>query len=414
MKTTVDSLRINEKHFQQDFEALSQIGATGDGGVHRPALSPAHLAARLWFKQRVLQAGLLFSQDGAGNHSALLVCGPQNAPTLLLGSHLDSVPNGGRFDGALGVLAALEVLRTIQESGISLPFNLEAIDFTDEEGTLISLLGSLAIAGKLTRDDVQSPHGGREAFLAALSQAGLNEDLLFTAGRKASSLAGYLELHIEQGPRLSRADKKIGVVSSITGNGSCQLTFIGRADHAGTMPLPDRLDAGRGASAFHQAVWALLEKSFPDCMANIGEMVYKPGASNIVPAEAVLALDYRSPEAGSFNNLETALLETARATAQGLGLELKEELFGKHQPVPLHPKAQRSIIRAAELLGLSHMFLSSGASHDGQALADLCPVGMIFVPSVAGASHSWRELTEWVDCVNVANVLLQTVLGFSD
>ena len=414
MKTTVDNLRINEKRFQQDFEALSQIGATGDGGVHRPALSPPHLAARAWFKQRVLQAGLKFSQDGAGNHSALLVCGPENAPPLLLGSHLDSVPNGGRFDGALGVLAALEVLRTIQESGISLPFNLEAIDFTDEEGTLVSLLGSLAIAGKLTRDHIQAPHGGREAFLAALSQAGLNEEMLFTARRKAGSLAGYLELHIEQGPRLSQADKKIGVVSGITGNGSCQLTFIGRADHAGTMPLSDRLDAGRGASAFHQAVWALLEKSFPNCMANIGEMVYKPGASNIVPAEAILALDYRSPEAGSFNNLETALLETARATAQGLGLELKEELFGKHQPTPLDPEAQRSIIQAADLLGLSHMFLSSGASHDGQALADLCPVGMIFVPSIAGASHSWREMTEWVDCVNGANVMLQTVLGFSE
>jgi beta-ureidopropionase / N-carbamoyl-L-amino-acid hydrolase len=413
IKTTLDSLRVNGMRFQQDFEALSQIGATEDGGVHRPSFSPAHLEARRWFKQRIQQAGLEFTQDGAGNLSASLACGPRDGLTLLLGSHLDSVPYGGRFDGALGVMAAFEVLRTVQEAGIALPFNLEAIDFTDEEGTLISLLGSLAVAGKLTRSDCQSPRGGREEFLAGLNRAGLNEESLLTARRDAGRLAGYFELHIEQGPRLSRAGVKIGVVSSIAGNGSIQLTFVGKADHAGTTPLSERLDAGRGASAFHQAVWTLIEKSFPDCFVNIGEMVYRPGAFNIVPAEAVLSLDYRASEPESFKNLETALLETAQTTAQGLGLEIKAELLGKHQPTPLHPKAQRSITRAVENLGLSRMSLSSGACHDGQSLAELCPVGMIFVPSIGGASHSPREMTEWADCVNGANVLLQTVLMFT-
>jgi beta-ureidopropionase / N-carbamoyl-L-amino-acid hydrolase len=143
------SLRINSGRLQADFDALAQIGATGDGGVHRPALGEAHLQARRWFRGRILEAGLAFRTDGAGNHSALLRCGPEGAPSLLLGSHLDSVPYGGRFDGALGVLAALEVVRTIQEAGLSLPFHLEAIDFTDEEGTLVGLLGSSALGGKL-------------------------------------------------------------------------------------------------------------------------------------------------------------------------------------------------------------------------------------------------------------------------
>jgi N-carbamoyl-L-amino-acid hydrolase len=408
-----ENLRINAQRFQQDFEALSQLGSTGDGGVHRPTFSPAYLAARAWLKERILQAGLDFSQDTAGNHSARLSCGPSSAPTLLLGSHLDSVPNGGRFDGASGVLAALETLRTIREAGIRLPFNLEAIDFTDEEGTLSGLLGSSALAGKLTPEELETPRGGREALLAGLSRAGLSETGLLQARREPSSLAGYLELHIEQGPTLWRAGIQIGVVSSITGIGSYWLKYKGKADHAGTTPLPDRLDAGRGAAAFHQAVWPLLEETFPDCIANIGEFNLLPGAFNIVPGEAVLALEYRAPEPGVFAALEDALLNKAQAVAAELGLGLIAEPLGKHLPTPLHPIAQGAITRAAETLGLSHMPVPSSAGHDGQSLADLCPVGMIFVPSVEGASHSAREFTEWVDCVDGANVLLQAVLMFN-
>jgi acetylornithine deacetylase/succinyl-diaminopimelate desuccinylase-like protein len=160
MKTSTENLRVNAQRMQQDFEALSQIGATGDGGVQRQAFSAAHLEARLWLKQRILEAGLVFTQDGAGNHSARLACGPEGAPGLLRGSHLDSVPFGGRFDGPLGVLAALETLRTIQETGIHLPYNLEALDFSDEEGTLMGLLGSSALGGKLTLADLLARRGG--------------------------------------------------------------------------------------------------------------------------------------------------------------------------------------------------------------------------------------------------------------
>jgi N-carbamoyl-L-amino-acid hydrolase len=247
-----------------------------------------------------------------------------------------------------------------------------------------------------------------------LKRAGLSEDGLLKARRDPSSLAGYLELHIEQGPRLARSGIQIGVVSSITGIGLYRLIFSGRADHAGTTPLSDRLDAGRGASAFHQAVWPLLERSFPDCIANIGEIVFEPGADNIVPRRAVLTLEYRAPEAASFAALEKALLESARTAAQGLGLDLEEQLFEKDKPTPLDPRAQRAIILSADSLGLTHISMPSGAGHDGQSLADLCPVGMIFVPSVGGVSHSARELTEWQDCVNGANSLLQAVLRFSD
>ena len=183
----------------------------------------------------------------------------------------------------------------------------------------------------------------------------------------------------------------------------------------GWMPgefLRSKLDAF--ACAFHLAVWPLLERSFPDCIANIGEIVFEPGANNIVPERAILTLEYRAPEAASFAKLERALLESARATAHELGLELEEQCLEKDPPTLLHPRARQAIIQAVEALGFSYVSMSSRAGHDGQSLADICPVGMIFVPSVGGASHSARELTEWQDCVNGANWLLQAVLRFSE
>src|SRR5205814_4306693 len=178
---------------REDFEALAAIGATPEGGVNRPSLSEAHLAARAWFLERAAAAGLEANVDHAGNHSAVL---PADGPTLLLGSHLDSVPNGGRYDGALGVVAALHVLLALR--GTALPYALEAIDFTDEEGTLVGLLGSQAIAGTLRAEELQAPRGGREAVLAGLARAGLHEQRLGEARRDPASPVGYLELHIAQ------------------------------------------------------------------------------------------------------------------------------------------------------------------------------------------------------------------------
>jgi N-carbamoyl-L-amino-acid hydrolase len=237
-------LRINAKRFRANFETLATIGATLNGGVHRPAFSEAHLRARRWLLKTAEQAGLEVSVDGAGNHSALLHCGPSGAPVLLMGSHLDSVPYGGRFDGALGVLAALEVLQTAQESRLSLDTHLEAIDFTDEEGHYANFVGSLGLTGKLQPVYIQAPRGDRERFQDALRRAGLCEDSLFTAGRDPASLVAYLELHIEQGCRLDKQDVSIGIVTGIVGIRSFEVRFLGRADHAGTTLMEHRLHPG--------------------------------------------------------------------------------------------------------------------------------------------------------------------------
>ena len=412
-------LRINADRMLESFNQLALIGATGDGGVNRPTFSEAHLAARKWFRDQVEQSGLEFHTDGAGNHSALLAAGrvapldPSGAyrdQTLIIGSHLDSVPKGGRFDGALGVMAALEVLRTIKENNIKLKVNLEAMDFTDEEGTHLSLFGSSAISGYLSREALNNPYSGRENFTTGLTRAGLTEESLFTAKRPKESLAGYLELHIEQGKRLERRGINIGIVTAIVGYGSYRMAYIGRADHAGSSAMEDRLDAGQGVAAFILESRQLVMKNFPNCVANVGKIEFSPGASNIVPARADLLLEFRSPDANQLAVLDEALMKLAREKADQFGLQVTVEPLGRHTPNPMSSEIQNAFKEACDDLGLSSIELPSGAIHDAQSLVDICPVGMIFVPSTNGTSHSPFEFTEWQDCVNGANVLLQAAL----
>ena len=416
-----NKLRINPDRMLATFNELAQIGATADGGVNRPSFSEAHLAARKWFREQIEKSGLEFRTDGAGNHSAVIASGAstfaslsvnsaKQSPTLLLGSHLDSVPNGGRFDGALGVISALEVLKTVKDAGLRLKLQLEAIDFTDEEGTLVGLLGSAAIAGHLHPELLKNPRGGRQALVEGMQRAGLSDAGILNAARPKDSLAGYLELHIEQGKRLERAGINIGVVSAIVGIWSYRLSIIGRADHAGTATMDDRLDASLGASAFTLAAREIVLKDFPNCVVNVGKMEFTPGAFNIVPARVDVSLEFRSPDEGEFKRLDSALIECAKAQEKRFGLELKTEFLGLHSPSIMNENTKRAISDACDALGLTHTPLVSGAGHDGQSLTDICPVGMIFVPSVDGASHAPRELTHWEDCVNGANVLLGTTL----
>jgi beta-ureidopropionase / N-carbamoyl-L-amino-acid hydrolase len=403
-------LTIDGNRFRNDFEELSRFGRGSDSGINRIAFSPAHLEARAWFRRKIEQAGLVFRQDEAGNHSGSLSCGPPSAPVLLLGSHLDSVPNGGAFDGALGVLAGLEVLRTVKDSRIGLPFNLEVIDFTDEEGSLVSFFGSFALAGYLEPEHLANPRGGRSALEEGLKRAGLTVESILSARRDPASLAGYLELHIEQGLQLISSGKKIGVVTNISGIAFYRLTFSGRADHAGTAPMETRRDAGTGASFFILSLRELIIEKFPECFANVGSMRFEPGAFNIVPEKAVLSLEFRSPEMNQFHSLKSSIMNLAEEAAVRFDLGLEYEFLGEREPVSMSQKAQSSIQKAAEELKLEAVPLISRAGHDAQIMASICPTGMIFVPSVGGISHSAKEFTSWDDCVNGANVLLNSAL----
>ena len=403
-------LRVDSDRMRADFDALAKIGATPDGGIARTTFSEAHLAARTWFHERAREAGLETRVDLAANHSAVLPASDLGSRTLLLGSHLDSVRMGGRYDGALGVLCALEVVRAMKDADLDLPVALEAIDFTDEEGTLIGTLGSWALAGQLSRDVLAAPRGGRELLVTELGRMGLTEDGMLAARRDPATLAGYLELHIEQGPVLERAGIDIGIVTGIIGSSSFRLVFEGEARHAGTTPMDARRDAALGAAAFVLGVRETVTRDFPGCVATVGDIATEPGSFNVVPGRARLRMECRSLEAAELDALERALTERAHTEAEAFGLDVTVERVGRWEPAPTDERVRAAFATAAAALGLTTMELPSGAGHDAQALAAITPSGMVFVPSVGGISHDPTEQTAWEDCVNGANVLLGATL----
>lgn len=405
---------VDGDRLRADFLALAEIGATPEGGVSRTTFSDAHLEARAWFRRRATEAGLQARVDAAGNHSAILRGGPRAERTLLIGSHLDTVPLGGRYDGALGVLAALEVLRTVREADLELPVVLEAIDFTDEEGSLLGLLGSFAMSGALTDELLGNPRGGREAFTTALARGGLVEDELGDARRDPDSLAGYLELHIEQGPVLEREGKQIGIVTAIAGSRSYRLAFSGSRRHAGTTPLDARKDALLGAARFAISVRDIVADAFSQSVGTVGGIEVERAAFNVVPGHCEVLLELRSATTPTLDALEQAVLDSAAADARAAGLKLTITGAGRWAPVALAPAIQDHVELAARELGLSSLRIPSGAGHDAQALASITPAGMIFVPSVGGVSHDPGEQTAWRDCVNGANALLRTALRLAE
>lgn len=407
-------LTINESRFLKNLADLSRIGATADGGVNRPAFSDDDLACRHWFEEKAAAAGLTVLTDGAGNQTALWQPRETSRPKILVGSHLDSVPNGGRFDGALGVLAALEAVQTIKDSEMAIPFDLEVVNFTDEEGTILGELGSQAFIGSLTSHKLQQPRGGREPLLRGLERLGLSEESCLGCCRNPQDYGAFVELHIEQGSRLEKAGVDIGVVTGIVGIRSYWLTFTGEAAHAGTMPMAARRDALWGATDFVAAARQLANGRFYPGVVNCGLIEVQPAAFNIVPAEVRLALEFRHGSETELDQFESALMALANQTAAGYGLQVAITAADRIQAAPSSLLVVSAIEEAAERLGLSHKRLLSFAGHDTQAISPYIPSAMVFVPSVNGISHNPKELTHAQDCVNGANVVLHTLLTLTN
>ena len=397
-----------------DLESLAQIGPTKDGGVTRLALSAVDMEGRNWFRALVLADGFEFREDGVGNQSALLrsTLNPE-ARTLLAGSHLDSVPNGGKYDGPLGVLSAFEALRTIRESGLRLPVHLEAINFTDEEGSVLGMLGSHGLTGHLRREEFALAKGGGAALQEGMQRIGITAESALAAGRDPQSLAGYVELHIEQGTRLESAHIDIGAVTSIVGIRWFWLRFAGQAAHAGTTPMDRRADAMLGAARFVQQARECVMQRYLPGVVNCGQLYVQPGAFNIVTAEARLALEFRHATEEQLDEMEADLLGLARAIANECGLMLDIEALTRHEAARMDERVVAAIESAAGALGLSHTRLASFAGHDAQSLCRVTPSAMLFVPSVGGISHNPREYTRRQDVINGANVLLNTLLALS-
>jgi hydantoinase/carbamoylase family amidase len=412
-QTSVSQLRIDGDRLKADFDELADIGATVAGGIRRLALSNEDLEARAWLANRIEDAALWVRDDDAGNLSGVLRCANPNARTLLMGSHLDSVPNGGRYDGAIGVLAGLEVLRVVKQAELALPVHLEVIDFTDEEGSWQSLFGSRGLTGRLTAADVSDANGDNSTFRAALTRAGIRPDDIGKARRDPKTLAGYLELHIEQGPQLERANCTIGAVTHIVGRSTLRVTFNGQAGHSGTTALDTRRDAVQGAALFILRAHQFVRENYPDGIFNCGNITVKPGLFNVIPEQAALIVECRHVDEKLLEEMEGAIELLAQRCAGEYQLSAGVTRI-VHMPVAqMAEVCLRAIERASEQVGVSCRRLVSYAGHDAQMLGQITPSGMIFVPSLGGISQNPREFTRWEDVVAGANVLLHTALALA-
>lgn len=402
-------IRINLPRLRKDLEELGQIGQTPEGGVWRSSFTEADLEARRWYLQRIQEAGLQHWVDPAGNIFARV---GEGSPSVLAGSHLDSVPNGGRFDGALGVMAAFECVRTTKEHGVRTKLPIEAVAFTDEEGRFGGFVGSYAVAGKLPTEELTRRRDLNGIPLAeAMRSAGLDPARIAEACREPQDLKAYVELHIEQGPILESLSLPIGVVQGIVAGSRTWITFRGRADHAGTTPMHMRKDPFLGAAEFGLRVREMvLSEGSGTSVATVGVLELKPGATNIVPESAFLTLDMRDISWEVLQRLLDRATALGQEVAAKWGLEVSVERMRVSEPAQMSPGIQAVIEQAAQELGLKTHWMNSGAGHDAQVLAKVTQAGMIFVPSRQGRSHSPAEFTAWEQIENGANVLLHTLL----
>ncbi len=410
--TTAD-LRINSERLRADFDELSEIGATMSGGVSRLALSNEDLEARAWFAGRIEEAGLRVNDDDVGNLSGILFCANPDARTLIVGSHLDSVPNGGRYDGSIGVLAGLECLRTIKESGTSLPVHLEVIDFTDEEGNWQGLFGSMGLTGHLIPSHINDAIEDHGAFRAALFRAGIRPSDVTKAQRDPDTLAGFLEMHIEQGYRLDQAGMEIGIVTAIVGRSTYHITFFGEAAHAATTSMEKRHDALQGAASFILKAYRLVSEQYAEGVFNCGNIEVSPGAFNITPQQACLTVEMRHPDEAILEEMENTLLKLAHDCAQSPRLRVNAKRVIHRPAAPMDDTVIQTIEQSCQNLDAHYMRLVSYAGHDTQMMSSFTTSGMIFIPSVGGISHNPREFSHWEHVEAGANVLLQTLLDLA-
>lgn len=404
-------LKINSQRLRNDIDALSLIGRDSDEGIYRMAFSEGDRLGREWFKKKTIDAGLVFYQDGAANLFARLG-DTDNSPTVMSGSHLDTVPGAGHLDGALGVVCALEALRVINEQNIKLKYPLEAVAFTDEEGRFGGLFGSQSLAGLVTPDYLHNAIDLDGISLQqAMAEQGLDAREALLAARSPGSIRAYVELHIEQGPVLDRKGISVGVVDAITGLFKWEISFSGAANHAGTTPMDMRNDAFQGVAEFSMQIERVLEEfGSPHSTATVGRIELKPGAANVVPGEAVFSLDVRDTDKATLKQLADAFNRTLSAIARRRGLMFKFSVLSEIEPVQCNAEVIHAIKQSVEYLSLKSEHLRSGAAHDAQIVAGIAPAGMIFVPSKEGRSHSAAEWTAWEDIEAGANTLLHSLV----
>ena len=399
-----------------DLQALCEFGRNETGGWTRPAYSQVDEDAHMWLASRMEQAGLATRFDGAGNLIGRLEAQPGGTQTgaLVIGSHIDTVPRGGWLDGALGVLAGLEVARRLQESHAARTRPLEVIAFRDEEGRFGPFTGSRAMTGKLDLTRLSAMRDVDGLHLSqALQDRSLSAATFASAAIPVGAISAYLELHIEQGPVLEATGRRIGVVSAIVGQARFSLQFQGRPDHAGTTPMNLRRDAFAAAADF-ACLWRkmVVAEGKGVAVGTVGIVRVEPNAGNVVPSKVTLGVELRDIDELRLNRLTELTGDLARDSAQDLGVEVSLRVTHRTQPALMDGPFQAAIVDGAVRRDYPSMTLPSGAGHDAQNFADLVPTGMIFVPSIGGRSHCPQEATDVADLEAGLNVLLDVATGY--
>jgi hydantoinase/carbamoylase family amidase len=403
-----NKLKINARRLWSDLMELGRIGKQAGGGVTRTALSDADQQARHWLADKMKAAEMIVNIDAAMNVIGTLETeAPQTEKKAAVGSHLDTVPNGGMFDGALGVLAALECARTLRENGVKLPWDLEVISFCDEEAAHnAGTVGSRAMMGVLQDGEIHRVKTkGSATFAQNLKRLGRDPDKIDAARRKAGEFEFFLELHIEQGPRLETENLHIGAVTAITGIYRYIVTVSGEAAHAGTTPMALRNDALVEAAPVFSLLPQWVGEQNPEMVGTIGQVSLEPGASNVVPGECRFVVELRSQIA------EDMLAVRDRLKAYAAHKEgWRVETIYEKESVRLADPLIDHIISAARSEDFASTRMPSGAGHDAQSLAPFVPTGMIFVPCRNGISHSPLELIEEDNAADGCQVLLKALL----
>ena len=407
---SVYDLRIDPLRLQHSLEKLSTFGRPVGGsfadGVSRVAYSDADVAGRGYVLGLLRAAGLEPGIDAAGNILAVRAGSVPSLKPIAFGSHIDSVPNGGNFDGDLGSLAAIEVVQTLQDHAIRTRHPLQVTIWSNEEG---GPLGSqMAVEGPHATDLDRNFNG--IPLREGLARIGGDSAQLAAARLAPGSTHCYLELHIEQGGILEKAGIPIGVVDGIVSIDEYSVEIRGVANHAGTTPMPERHNALLAAAKLIEAVQEEVTRTPGRQVGTVGQLTVTPNAPNVIPGFVRHTIEFRDLSASTLTRLGAAIRERAAQIARETGTEITINQVVHDRPALAAAEIQRQIEAAAAALGLRTLHLPSGAGHDAQFLAKIAPMGMIFVPSVGAISHSPKEFTRWSDCANGANVLLQTIL----
>lgn len=403
--TEIDAPRLLE-----DLRAFSQIGGRPDGGLDRLAWSEADLKGRQWLASRMEACGLWAHTDPALNVFGHLPA--SNGPWLLVGSHADSVPRGGRLDGAYGTIAALEVLRALVEAHDPLAEHVEIVGWADEEGSRFEsgVIGSRAVAGELNPDDLEEQTDWQgDPVRDVLARAGVDLERIGEAHEHLSFLTGYLELHIEQGPRMEADGFDLAIVTGIVGVHREKVRIHGIQNHAGTTPFRLRKDAGRAAVRTTAGLRELVQEHDRDAVANVGAIHFYPGAINVVPGRAEFDLEVRHAKDDVVRRVVDAFHDRLHRICAEEGCRADADLRSYFAAAAMDSRVMAALERACQPLTRRLTHLASGAGHDASVMSRHVPTGMLFVPSIGGISHAPEENTSDEHLVLGARALLRGV-----